>query len=110
MKHLIVIDDTGSPGSTNETRFLKDNRKTLVGVFIHAEVRAKIEKLIEDVVIILDREFGIKELHFTDLVNKRNQFSPLENDEVVSLIQILSNAFSHFQLPYFVQTVHKDTL
>jgi hypothetical protein len=110
MKHLIVIDDSGSPGSTNETRFLKDNRKTLVGVFIHAEIRFKIEKLIKDVVIILDREFGITELHFTDLVNKRNQFSPLEYDEVVSLIQMLSSAFTHFTLPFFVQTVHKDTL
>jgi len=110
MKHLIVIDDTGSPGSTNETRFLKDDRKTLVGVFIHAKIRAQIEKLIKDVVTNLDKEFGIKELHFTDLVNKRNEYSPLKNDEVVKLIQILSNAFSHFSLPYFVQTVHKDTL
>jgi hypothetical protein len=110
MKHLIVIDDTGSPGSTNETRFLKDDRKTLVAVFINAEIRAEIEKLINGVLTILNKQFGITELHFTDIVNKKKQFSSLENDDVVSLIQILSSAFARFPLPYFVQTVHKDTL
>ncbi len=110
MRHLIVIDDTGSPGATNETRFLKDDRKTLVAVFIHSDIRAKMEKLIADVIEILNREFGITELHFVDLINKQNQFKTFENDDVISLIHLLSTGFAHVPLPYFVQTVHKNTL
>lgn len=110
MKHLIVIDDTGSPGNTKETRFLKDDRKTLVGVFIDAEIRSKLEKMIEDVISILNKQFGITELHFTDLINKRNQFSMLETSEVLILIQLFSSALASLPLPFFVQTVHKNTL
>jgi hypothetical protein len=110
MKHLIVIDDTGSPGTTNETRFFKDDRKTLVAVFIHSDIRAKMEKLIGEVIEILNREFGIKELHFVDLINKQKQYEKFKNDEVIGLIHLLSSGFAYVPLPYFVQTVHKDTL
>lgn len=110
MKHLIVIDDTSSPGNFNETKFLKENRKTLVGVFIHSDLRESLEKCIIKFILILNREFGINEIHMTDLVNKKNEYSKLTNKEVVKIIEQISSLISQLELPYFVQTIHNNTL
>jgi hypothetical protein len=110
MKHLIVIDDSSSPGNFNETRFLKENRKSLVAVFVHSEIREILENTLSEIVIVLNREFGISELHFTDLINKNREFKDFDNEVVFEIIEQISILFSKIDLPFFVQTVHKNTL
>ncbi|WP_367752423.1 DUF3800 domain-containing protein [Flavobacterium sp. WC2430] len=110
MKHLIVIDDTSSPGNFNESKFLKENRKTLVGVFIHSDLREDLENCIKGIILILNSAFGINEIHMTDLVNKKNEYSNLTNEEVIEIIEQISDLISRLELPYFVQTIHNDTL
>jgi len=108
MKHIIVIDDTGSPGNFNETRFLKENRKTLVAVFIHSKNRKHFELTIKNIVSILNIQFGVTELHLKDLVNRTNEFAKISDEDALSIIMLLSQWFSSIQIPYFVQTC-KDT-
>lgn len=109
-KHLIVIDDTSSPGNFNETRFLKEDRKTLVAVFINGEIREIIENILSEILSILNTEFGITELHFTDLVNKKNEYENLDNEDVIGILEEICILFSEIDLPFFVQTVHQNTL
>lgn len=109
-KHLIVIDDTSSPGNFNETRFLKEDRKTLVAVFINGEMREIIENVLSEILSILNAEFGITELHFTDLVNKKNEYKNLDNEDVFGILEKICILFSEIYLPFFVQTVHQNTL
>ena len=108
-QHLIVIDDTGSPGNFNETRFLKENRKTLVGVFIHSKNRELHQKTIKEIVSALNLQFGITELHLTDLINKKNEYSQISDEDRLAIIMCLSKWFSNIQLPYFVQTANDNT-
>jgi hypothetical protein len=109
MKHIFVIDDTGSPGNSDETRFLKENRKTLVGVFIHSKNREHLEQTIKEVVLTLNKRFGITELHLTDLANKKNEYSQISNEDRLEIMKLLSKWFSNIQLPYFVQTCTDKT-
>lgn len=109
-KHLIVIDDTSSLGNFNETRFLKEDRKTLVAVFINGEMREIIENILSGILSILNTEFGITELHFTDLVNKKNEYKNLVNEDVFGILEEICILFSEIDLPFFVQTVHHNTL
>ena len=109
MKHIIVIDDSGSPGSLNESRFLKSNRKTLVGVFIRSDHRKFHEQQIKAVISDLRNRFGITELHFTDIVNGVNEWSSIPIDYRLSIVSASSNWFSIFPLPYIVQTCNEKT-
>lgn len=109
MKHIIVIDDTGSPGNINESRFVKQDRKTLVAVFIHKDVRQELEKNIRGIIEILSIPFGITEIHLTDLINRVKEYSKLEIDDVLEIVKQLSILLSNIELPFFVQTCHKQT-
>ena len=110
MKHLIVIDDTGSPGNFNESLFLKENRQTLVAVFIHKEIRKDLETTIKNITNILSNEFSIKRLHFKDLINKNNEYNILKNDEVIFIMEQVSKLISQIPLPYLVQSCNSNTL
>ena len=107
--HLIVIDDTGSPGNFNETRFLKEDRKTFVGVFMHSQMNTSIENTLKEIVSSLNKEFGITEIHLTDIVNKKNEYSQVSEENRLAIIMCLSKWLSNIQLPYFVQTANDKT-
>jgi hypothetical protein len=109
MKHLIVIDDTGSPGNFNETRFIKESRKTFVGVFIHSQNRELLEMTMRKVISPLNDEFGISEIHLTDLINRQNECSDLPEDIPLVITKILSDWFSKINLPFIVQTCTNKT-
>lgn len=109
MKHIIVIDDTGSPGNFTESRFIKENRKSLVGVFIHSEKRERLELTINKIVSTLNSKFGITEIHLKDLVNRINECSHIPDEEALAIIMLLSKWFSSIQLPFIVQTCNDQT-
>lgn len=109
MKHIFVIDDTGSLGNFNETRFLKENRKTFVGVFIHSQNREHLEITMRKVISTLNVEFGITEIHLTDLINKKNECSDLSKDIPLVITKIFSDWFSKIHLPFIVQTCTNKT-
>jgi hypothetical protein len=109
MKHIIVIDDTGSPGNKNETRFIKKNRKTLVGVFIHSQYIEHLEMTMKKNISIWNTEYGISEIHLTDLINRQKIFSNLPEDIPLVITKILSDWFSKIELPFIVQTCTNKT-
>lgn len=108
-QHLIVIDDTGSPGNFNETRFLKEDRKTFVGVFIHSQMKTGVENTLNEIISILNKEFGVSEIHLTDIVNRKNEYCQILNENRLAIIMCLSKWFSNIQLPYFAQTANDKT-
>jgi len=109
MKHIIVIDDTGSPGNKNESRFVRQDRKTLVAVFIHKDDRQKLEETISALVGILNIPFGITEIHLTDLINRVKEYSKLKIEDVLEIVEQLSVLLSNLDLPFLVQTCHERT-
>lgn len=109
MKHLIVIDDTGSPGNKNGTRFIKENRKSLVGVFIHSKNREHLEMTMKEIISQLNAEFGISEIHLTDLINRKNEYVDLPENMPLVITKILSEWFSKIDLPFIVQTCTNNT-
>lgn len=110
MIDIITIDDTSSPGSKTESRFVKSSRKTWVAVLIDADIREELEKNLKEVLNILEVHLGIKELHFTDLINKKGEYSNLDNEEVVELLDLICELLWKYDLPYFIQTATPNTL
>lgn len=110
MHDIIVIDDTGLPGSVNESRFLKSNRKTWVAVLIKKEIREELNQAWFSIIKILREKRNVNELHFTDLINKVNEFADFDNEEILELLDNICELLYKFDLPYFIQTSTPKTL
>lgn len=111
MKHIFALDETGSPGNPSESIILKSDRKTYVAVFINKDIR---EQIISDINLIISKysslENPIKELHFTDLINRRKEYKSLSTETVLAIFKDVSDALSNYSLPFFLQTVTPRTL
>ena len=110
MTDLITIDDTSSPGSKTESRLVKSSRKTWVAVLINSSIKEELETNIKGILQILKNHFGITELHFTDLINKKGEYSELNNEEVFELLDVICDLLWNYELPYFIQTATPNTL
>lgn len=111
MKNIFVIDDTGSPGSSYESKTLKSDRKTYVSVFIDKKIR---QQLSEDLISLQDKlrtEIeGFKEFHFTDIINRRKEFSKLEHSVIYQIFKQFTDVLNNYTLPFFNQTITPRTL
>lgn len=101
---LIVIDDTGSPGQNANSNFLNKDRKTFVAVYIPHKKIKKVIECLEHLTGILSERHGTNEFHFVDIYNRKNCFKHLSADEVISIFEMFSDLFEHFQLTIIVQT------
>lgn len=111
MKHIFAIDDTGSPGNISESRMLKSDRKTYVSVFIHSSI---CEDLKSDIILLLEKyssnRLKLKEFHFTDIINRRKEFSYLDSNGVLEIIKDFTDVLNKYYLPFFIQTITPRTL
>lgn len=111
MKELIVIDDTGSPGNTSESKMLKSDRYSLTAVLIHSSRRTILEIKIRDLISEIRKDHpAVAELHFTDILNHRNAFSNLSSDEVRGIFQKMVEILESEEFFIFHQTMTPRTL
>lgn len=106
----IVIDDSGSPGSKIESRFLTSERNTWVGVLINSDRLTKLKCDLKYFNDQIKEHLNITELHFTDLVNGNNEFKRLDQDSRLDLLSAFCLFYKEYQFPFFVQTTNPETL
>jgi hypothetical protein len=111
MKHIIAIDDTGSPGNSSESLTLKSDRYSLTAVLFP---NWRIQAITENVEKLLNYWKGIhpsiKEFHFTDIINRRKAFTNLSSNEVVNIFQNFTDLIKNEELYIFHQTFTPRTL
>jgi hypothetical protein len=108
MRDLFVIDDTGSPGNNSQSLLLKSSRYTSVAVLIQKEIRAELSSKIVTLIAKYSL-LGIKEFHFTDLLNQRKEYRMLSKDEVKQIFQDFTEILMQFQYGVFVQTMTPES-
>ncbi|WP_394660500.1 DUF3800 domain-containing protein [uncultured Chryseobacterium sp.] len=108
MRDLFVIDDTGSPGNVSESLMLKSDRCTYLAVLIEKDIR---EELSNKIIKLLKKyeDLGIKEFHFTDLLNRRKEYDKLETNQVKDIFENFAAILNSFILTLFVQTMTSRT-
>jgi len=106
----IVIDDSGSPGSKIESKFLLNTRNTWVGVLIEDERLTQLKLDLEYFNKQLKDNFKINEIHFTDLLNGNNEFNILSQYKRLELFSIFCIFYKEYQFSFFVQTTNPETL
>lgn len=108
MRDIFVIDDTGSPGNSSESLMLKSDRCTYLAVLIKKNIR---KDLTTKIISLLKQyeDLGIKEFHFTDLLNRRKEYRKLETNEVRDIFENFAAILNSFKLTLFVQTMTSRT-
>lgn len=110
MKELIVIDDTGSPGNASQSTMLKSDRYSLTAVLIHSSRIAILERKIRTIILDVQKKHpDVKELHFTDIINRRFAFSILSSEEVLGIFTTVTQLLAKEEFYIFHQTMTPRT-
>lgn len=111
MKHVYVIDDTGSPGNSSESVTLKSDRKTYVAVLIASDIRDDLLAGIRGLLMKYGEDDSpLPEFHFTDLLNRRKVYRDFNSITVTAIFKDFSTLLNGYSLPYFVQSMTPRTM
>ena len=101
----IVFDDAGTPGAESKSSFLHDSRKSWCAVVIPDSVATQIDTALSDILSIIKTDYGIDELHFTDIHGGRKKWKNVELSDRIEIIDYITNIMVIFNLPVFYQTI-----
>ena len=100
----VFIDDTGSPGPVNNGN-LPGNRRTWVGVIVASNHTSKISATVEGFLSRLRTEFGVSELHFTDIYSGNKEFRNVPYETRIGLIADFAKLFQKYDIPILTQSL-----
>ncbi len=106
----IYVDDAGNPGAESGSNFLPSSRKSWTAVIVPSSVADSVEVSIGMFLDGVRDEFGVSELHFTDIYSGRGiweNVAPAKRKEIFDLMKFILDSFS---LPIVHQTASDLTL
>jgi hypothetical protein len=107
---VVAVDDSGTPGVAPKSTFLHVNRKTWAAVIIPAAAIPSLRTGLQWFVDGVRGEFGVDELHFTDIYNGRGAFKSVPIEKRYELFDLMATLFASFKLPIVVQTLSPQYL
>jgi len=107
---IVAIDDSGTPGTPAKSSSLHLNRKTWVAVIVPAPAIARLRIALKMFIDGVRGDYGVDELHFTDIYNGRGAFKPVPVEKRYELFALMAEMFECFKLPIFVQTCSPENL
>lgn len=100
----IYIDDSGNPGSNAPSAFLPESRKSWASVIIPEEKAGDIEKAMKIFLGGIKQEYGLNELHFTDIYSGRGIWKKVSVEKRKEIFDLMTMIVSGYNLPIFYQT------
>src|SRR5271156_2998664 len=102
---VVAVDDSGTPGVAPNSPFLHVNRKTWAAVIVPAAAVPSLRTGLQLFIDGVRGEFGVDELHFTDIYNGRGAFKPVPIEKRYELFDLMATLFASFKLPIVIQTL-----
>lgn len=106
----LVIDDTGSPGISTGSRFLRKDRVTWCGLIVSPDERREFAREMAGCTEELTQQFGITEFHFADIYNGKGSWANIQPDLRLAIFNALAEIASLKHFHFLVQTFHKESL
>jgi hypothetical protein len=101
---IVVIDDSGTPGTAAKSRLLHLDRKTWVAVAVPPSMRLDLHRALERFIDGVLGDYGANELHFTDIYSGRGPYKGVSIDKRYELFDLMAGVFEAFRLPILNQT------
>lgn len=105
----IYFDDSGNPGAQSGSDFLPSSRKAWTAVIVPSPVAEKVQEGMEIFLNGVRGEFGVDELHFTEIFSGKGLWKEVAVDERARIIEVMSRLIWTFYLPIVHQSVSEFT-
>lgn len=105
----IYFDDSGNPGAQSGSDFLPSSRKAWTAVIVPSPVAEKVQEGMEIFLNGVRGEFGVDELHFTEIFSGKGLWKKVAVDERAKIIEFMSRLIWAFDLPIVHQSVSEFT-
>ena len=106
----INIDDAGNPGADSGSDFLSQTRKSWTAVIIPSSIAHEISAMMDIFLTGVRDEFGVQELHFTDIYSGRGAWKGVAIAKRIEIFELMKGIFESRSLPVVHQTVSAETL
>jgi hypothetical protein len=100
----IYIDDSGNPGAEAPSIFLPESRKSWAAVIIPESIANDIEQAMSIFLGGIMQDYGLSELHFTDIYSGRGIWKKVSVAERMKIFDLMTMLVAKFNLPVFYQT------
>jgi hypothetical protein len=106
----VYIDDAGTPGTASPSAFLHTFRKSWAAVIVPDDAVSNVSTAMEMFLTGVATDYGVNELHFSDIYAGRGCFERVAIEERFQLFDLMTDLFEKFQLPIFFQTCSPEFL
>lgn len=110
IRGAIYVDDSGNPGAESGSDFLPSSRKSWTAVVVPSVIAAEVEKGMKIFLDGVRGDFGVNELHFTEIYSGKGAWESVSPDKRAEIIHLMSSAMSALGLPVLHQTVTDFTM
>lgn len=105
----INIDDAGTPGADSGSDFLSQTRKSWTAVIIPSSIAHEISEMMDIFLAGVTSEFGVQELHFTDIYSGRGAWKGVAIAKRIEIFELMKGVVESRALPIVHQTVSEET-
>lgn len=105
----IYFDDSGNPGAHSGSDFLPASRKAWTAVIVPSTVAEKVQEGMDIFLNGVRGEFGVDELHFTEIFSGKGRWKTVGADERAKIMGVMSRMIGAFDLPIVHQSVSEFT-
>lgn len=106
----VYVDDSGNPGQETGSDFLPPSRKSWTGVIVPSVVAADVMTAMDMFLKGVRNDFGVKELHFTDVFSGKGQWKGVPVARRIEVFDLMSGLMGSFDLPVIHITTSEETL
>jgi len=110
MGGAIYADDSGNPGVESGSVFLPADRKSWTAVIVPSTVAEHVEQAMKIFIEGVQGEFGVDELHFTEIYSGTGAWKPVLPQKRAEVIELMAGVMSKLGLPIVHQTVSDFTM
>lgn len=105
----IYFDDSGNPGTKSGSDFLPSSRKAWTAVIVPSTIAAEIHEGMEIFLDGMRGEFGVDELHFTEIFRGKGHWKTVPENERAKIFYMMSQLMGRFGLPVVQQSASEFT-
>ncbi|WP_312367026.1 DUF3800 domain-containing protein [Ensifer sp.] len=110
MGGAIYADDSGNPGADSGSVFLPGDRKSWTAVIVPTTIAEHVEQGMKIFIEGVHGEFGVDELHFTEIYSGTGAWSTVSPQRRAEVIDLMAHVMSKLALPIVHQTVNDFTM
>lgn len=108
-KFIYIVDDTRFNKKYVTSEALKQEKECFSGIIIHEANMPALEHCMNGLTKLLEGSYETKEFHFSDMFNKKENFSNLSDEEFLDIVETMVDLVDELSCDIVVQSINDFT-